>query len=126
MNLKPKTDQLRAHDFRPGQSGNPGGRPKKLPITDYLKIQLEQPIPPAMLNAMRESARSAFLEVYGPSPTFGQMLAFKLVQMAAKGNMLAMNTLLDRTEGKVTQKVSGEDGGPIEFIVRRVGTSGNP
>src|ERR1700723_1494980 len=98
--------------WKPGQSGNPGGRPKRLKVTDYVAEQLDGPIPEAMLGAMKEGARAVFFEVYGQNPTFGQMIAFKLVQMSAKGDMFAMRELLDRVEGKVPQKadlnLSGE------------------
>lgn len=101
---QPKTDQIEAYKWKPGQSGNPGGRPKKNPITDYLRQQLEDKIPQSMMDAMKEGPRAVFTEIYGPEPTFGQMIAFKLVQTSAKGDMFAMRELLDRVEGKVVQK----------------------
>jgi hypothetical protein len=109
-NLKP---------FKPGESGNPSGRPKKQPLTDYLKAQLEQEIPQSMLDAMKEGLRQVFLEVYGPNPTFGQMIAFKLVAMSAKGDVMAMRELLDRVEGKVAQKtqLTGLDDGPVQASI---------
>jgi hypothetical protein len=109
-NLKP---------FKPGESGNPSGRPKRQPLTDYLKEQLEKEIPQSMLDAMKEGLRTVFFEVYGPKPTFGQMIAFKLVQMSAKGDVIAMRELLDRVEGKVTQKtqLAGLDDGPVQTTI---------
>jgi hypothetical protein len=106
-NLKP---------FKPGESGNPGGRPKRNPLTDYLKEQLEQEIPQSMLDAMKDGPRLVFLEVYGDKPTFGQMIAFKLVAMSAKGDVMAIRELLDRVEGKVAQKtqLTGLDDAPIQ------------
>jgi hypothetical protein len=106
-NLKP---------FKPGESGNPGGRPKRQPLTDYLKEQLEQEIPQSMLDAMKEVPRQVFLDVYVAKPTFGQMIAFKLVAMSAKGDVMAMRELLDRVEGKVAQKtqLTGLDDAPIQ------------
>lgn len=121
-----KPENLIAHQFKPGESGNPGGRPKKRPVTEYLLEQLESAIPQSMLDAMKDGPRAVFLEIYGPNPTFGQMIAFKLVQMCAKGDVFAMRELMDRVEGKVTQKmnVAGEEGGPIIFKVTRVGCQG--
>ena len=123
INLKP---------FKPGESGNPSGRPKRQPLTDYLKEQLEQKIPQSMLDAMKEGARAVFIEVYGPTPTFGQMIAFKLVAMSAKGDVIAMRELLDRVEGRVAQKtqLTGLDDEPIQAaitvtFVRPNGHSGN-
>jgi hypothetical protein len=111
-------NSLAPHQFKPGQSGNPGGRPKKLPITDYVIWQLEKPIP----AAMKEKLPPLFTEVCGEDATFGQMLAFKLVAEAAKGDMKAMNAILDRAEGKVRQNVglSGPDEDALTFRVIRV------
>lgn len=116
---QPKTEQIEAYKWKPGQSGNPEGRPKKQPITDYLKGQLEELIPLTMLDAMKEGARTVFTEIYGDRPTFGQMIAFKLVQTSAKGDMMAMRELLDRVEGKVAQKtqLTGADDGPIQAAI---------
>lgn len=121
---KGRVENLVPYQFKPGASGNPTGRPKKSPVTDHLRDQLEGPIPQAMLDAMKEGMRAVFFEVYGPNPTFGQMIAFKLVAMSAKGDIFAIKELLDRVEGKVSQKValSGEDGGPMRFVVTRAGS----
>jgi Family of unknown function (DUF5681) len=114
---------IAAYQFKPGESGNPSGRPKRLPVTDYLREQLEGTIPKAMLEAMKEGARQVFFEIYGPEPTFGQMIAFKLVQMSAKGDLFAIREVLERVEGKVAQKttLTGEDDGPVQFVVTRAG-----
>jgi hypothetical protein len=106
--------------WRPGQSGNPGGRPKKSPVTDHVREQLDKPIP----EAMRGKLPPIFTEIYGPDATFGQMIAFKLIASSAKGDIFAMKELLDRVEGKVSQshKLAGEDGGPIQFTVTRAGS----
>ncbi len=108
--MNPKGNPSTLKPFKPGQSGNPSGRPKGKSVTDYVREQLDGPIPRSMLEAMKEPARTIFFEVYGAKPTFGQMLAFRLVQLSAKGDMMAMRELLDRSEGKVINKVdvSGE------------------
>ena len=107
------------HRFQPGTSGNPGGRPKKLPITDYLLTQLGMPIP----AGTKEKLPAMFAELYGEGATFGQLLAFNAIQEAAMGNVKALGTILDRVEGKVsrTTKLEGEVGGPIVFTLSRVG-----
>src|SRR6201987_3278571 len=35
------SEHLAQYKFQPGQSGNPAGRPKKLPITDAIRAELE-------------------------------------------------------------------------------------
>ncbi len=106
------------HRFQPGQSGNPGGRPKKQPVTDHLRSQLEQRIP----ESMEAKLPPFFVEMYGAEATFGQLLAFKMVTKAANGDMRAIREVLDRVEGKVANKIAGGDGdGPVEFqVIRRV------
>lgn len=95
------------YQFKPGQSGNPGGRPRKQPITEYLIDQLDQPIP----ETMKTQLSPIFVEVYGTEATFGQVLAFKLVTQGLRGDMQAAREILDRVEGKVTKKV--EHGGRL-------------
>lgn len=109
---------LAAHRFQPGQSGNPGGRPKKLPITDYVRNQLDQRIP----ETMRDRLPPFFLDVYGRDATFGHLVAFKMIAKAWAGDLGAIREVLDRVEGKVAHKVAGGDGtGPVEFnVIRRV------
>ena len=37
-----QTARLKPYQFKPGQSGNPGGEQKKLPITTALRRELEK------------------------------------------------------------------------------------
>jgi len=93
-NLKP---------FEKGQSGNPAGRPKKLPELDKLLADV--------LGEEKDgiSAADAILK--------------KLRQMATQGNLRAAEILLDRAYGKPKQahEVFGQDGaalfgGSVNFI----------
>lgn len=99
--------------FQPGQSGNPGGRPKKSPVTDALRELVERSAVP------RKKA-----------PTIAGRLAQELLRQALKGKMAPIVEVIDRIEGKARQRVeaSGPEGGPIplelpgtrEEIERRV------
>jgi len=101
------------HQYKPGQSGNPGGSPKKQPVTDYLIDQLDQPLP----DSMKEKLSPIFVEVYGTEATFGQLLAFKLVAQGLKGDMQAAKEILDRVEGKVAKKVDHSGRITLEDLV---------
>jgi hypothetical protein len=90
--------------FKPGQSGNPRGRPPK---------------PLALTTAIVQALRAK-----GPDGlTYRRRIARKLVELADQGNMQAILALLDRIDGKVVEKreVSGPDGAPLELrIVERI------
>lgn len=91
QNLKP---------FKPGQSGNPKGRPKGslnwgTLFTRALKYKVDAKDP-----RTQEQRRMRLSEV----------TVLATIQAAAKGNVKAMGLICDRTEGKVTQPM--ELGGP--------------
>lgn len=70
--------------FKPGQSGNPRGRPKKAKGVDTI-------IREQMLQSITVHTAA------GPKRmTRAEALIVKAVEMAAKGNFRALNTLLDR------------------------------
>lgn len=72
--------------FKPGQSGNPGGRPKKKPITELYE------------------------ELLG-DVDFMEGLKASLRGTVRKGNMamvLQLREMTDRVEGKVTQPIAAD------------------
>lgn len=72
--------------FKPGQSGNPGGRVKKKPMTELYE---------KLLN----------------DPDVMQKLESSLIQMLSKGNMatvLHLREMTDRVEGKVSQPIEAD------------------
>ena len=78
-NLKP---------WKPGQSGNPGGRPRRNPLTDELTQLLEQDAP----NAQGKS--------------WALVIAEALLQKARKGDVRAFSVLANRIEGKPHQSLA--------------------
>jgi Family of unknown function (DUF5681) len=66
--------------FRPGASGNPGGRPKQQPGTEALRVLL----------ADEKTAMA---------------LARAMIKRALKGNVRAFKEIMDRVEGKVANRV---------------------
>lgn len=75
--------------FKPGQSGNPAGRPKKRTLSEELRARLEEEYPD------RSDA------------TYGRMVAETLVDMAIKngGAIAAISEIFDRVEGRPRQSV---------------------
>jgi len=83
--------------WKPGQSGNPKGRP---PNTKYIS----------------ELAREKILTPcpYAPDKTWGEYLVERWLGQAVE-NPTFFKELMDRLEGKVLQPVGGEDGEPIKI-----------
>jgi hypothetical protein len=94
-----KTDNLKP--FKPGQCGNPKGRPKKLPEIDKL-----------------------LAEVLGEDEEHNEAKAIlkALVARAKKGDTRAAEILLDRAYGKAKQHISLESETVKTFTVK--GASG--
>lgn len=85
-------------EFKKGRSGNPAGRPKKLPGLDKLLADV--------LGEEKDGMTAA------------DAILRKLRQMATQGNLRAAEILLDRAYGKPTQRqeLSGPDGTPLFAI----------
>ena len=71
--------------FSKGQSGNPNGRPKKLPALDVI-----------MANVMGREKDGI---------TAAEAIIMKLREMATKGDIKAAQLLLDRGYGKAKQNI---------------------
>jgi hypothetical protein len=74
--------------FKPGQSGNPAGRPKSITLSEALRLELAKMLP----GDTHER-------------TFAEVIAQQLVRAAATGNILAAKEIADRTEGRPKQAV---------------------
>lgn len=74
--------------FQPGQSGNPGGRPKEKAFRMALKAEIE-----AHPNTLPEIAR-------------------KLIGKCRKGDLAAIREFADRIDGRVPQAIVGDDDHP--------------
>jgi hypothetical protein len=98
-------EHLKGFQWKPGQSGNPGGRPKKKLVDECLEELLEA--------ADSEHAKA---------------LAISLIAKALNGDTKAAQLVAERTQGKPSQKVevSGPDGGPMqgEFTIKFVESNG--
>jgi hypothetical protein len=92
----------RATQFRKGESGNPGGRPKTKPVSDALRLLL------ALEVAKYKKFRAK---------TQAQKIARRMIYDAAKGISTMVREVLDRTEGKVPLPITGGDE-PVEMNVR--------
>jgi uncharacterized protein DUF5681 len=85
--------------FKPGQSGNPGGRPKK-PLTDLLDRQLAQIDPGDKLGR-----------------SYAQLLIASVVKRATKKSDLLVKEIFDRMEGKVATPEPGKADTGVRVIL---------
>jgi len=95
---------MQAAQFQPGESGNPGGRPKKTPITDELRQLLDE-------------------EYLGTEKRFqgmsnARVLAMRMYELAIGGDLSTAKEIADRCEGRVVQRqeFGGPGGGAIPFV----------
>lgn len=84
--------------FEPGKSGNPGGRPKHKPFKEALLIE-----------ALAAERGDDCVAKKGS-------LRWNARQLLEKGEVAAIKEIADRLDGKVTQGISGPDGGPIQTV----------
>ncbi|HEY1649537.1 MAG TPA: DUF5681 domain-containing protein [Terracidiphilus sp.] len=93
--------EMKAKMWKPGQTGNPGGRPKKKLITEALENLLSE------IDPHDKKKR-----------TYARRIAQAMVdQVIKKGSVAAASEIADRVEGKVAmrQEHTGADGGPMVF-----------
>lgn len=81
-------------DFKPGQSGNPAGRPKGTPnvatrMRRFLELEMTAKNP---ITKTEESF------------TVAELMDLQIISKAVKGDIMAWEKINDRLEGKASQK----------------------
>lgn len=89
------------HRWKPGQSGNPKGRPKGRSITAVLRDMLDDDA----------------VDTQGKKQKVKRAVAGALLRRALGGDVKAIREVLDRTEGRVKEQheVSGPGGRPVQL-----------
>jgi hypothetical protein len=98
--------------FKPGQSGNPGGRPKKgFSIRDALRVMMGEEI----IIPGKDGKPDTVM-------TKGAIIASKLFQGAAQGDLTAIKMCIDNIDGPPAQgvEISGPEGAPLSIAVSYV------
>lgn len=97
--------------FKPGVSGNPGGRPKK-----------GASIAGALREAMAEVLTIPQSDGTMKTVTKAEFLSFKLFQLAATGDLPALKLCLEHVDGPPRQSVAltNEEGGPVQIDVSQM------
>lgn len=110
-------DKIKPYRFQPGQSGNPGGRPKKLLLTDAYRDILERPAVEVLSPELMGKVNAA------EDATVAEVIALQMAMAAIGGDVKAASQIGDRTEGKPAQTVtvrqdefSGKSDEELEFF----------
>jgi len=89
-----------AFRFKPGQSGNPGGRPRTAKLSEACRAKLASPVPGD------PEIRS-----------FADVITDKLALQALKGDIRAAQELADRAEGRPSQMAPPAEQSGVKYII---------
>ena len=89
-----------AHRFKPGQSGNPGGRPRTAKLSEACRAKLASPIPGDPENR-----------------SYAEAIADKLALQALKGDIRAAQELADRAEGRPSQMAPPAEYDGVKYVI---------
>lgn len=109
-------EALRAHAWKPGQSGNPNGRPRKLPLTDDLAKVMASPIP----NDIRAKLKKRGITI-PVGATYSFVIAQRLADRAVdEVHVPSVREIADRVEGKPTQRIEFEGSARRDVFIHLV------
>lgn len=104
-------ENLKPYRWQKGQpSPNPGGRPRKAPISDAYRHHVEAPLPEAFRAKLRLPKGARWADA----------MALGQLHSAVKGNTVAAKEIADRIEGRVRLPVAVETPEDGEICVRVV------
>jgi hypothetical protein len=97
------TPEMQAAQWKPGQSGNAGGRPKRNLITDELR---------GLLSELHPDQKKY------PGKTRARVIAERMLAQAEGHDLAAQREVLDRVEGRVAvrSELCGPEGGAIPWL----------
>ena len=97
--------------WKPGQSGNPSGRPRMQPISDRYAHIAEEKLPENIRKKLK----------LGPDATYGDAIALRTFQAALDGDIVATREIREAIEGKATIRM-GEEREPPQFDLSSIVT----
>lgn len=113
---KQRGNTTKLKPWKPGQSGNPKGRPPKPHcIPDILKAIGAQPLPKDLEAVLRKK-----MPGLPDKPTHIQALMVATYSRALAGQPWAVQFVAERTEGKSIQPVDLTTHEPVRILIERV------
>lgn len=117
-------EHLKPYQFKPGQSGNPAGRPPEAPaaLKNYTKKEIAEVLCRMMKMTVDELVRFS----KHPEATALEVIISSVIrECMKKGDFWALDKMLERVIGKVPlkQELTGADGAPFQpprLVVRRI------
>ena len=104
---KGRTENLRP-PWKPGESGNPSGRPKKRPLSDLYAEFAQRPVPEKLRRALG----------LAEGVTFAEAQTHSLFVAASSGNVRAAREIREAIEGRAGERSSDpERPQPVELRV---------
>jgi hypothetical protein len=88
------------YKWKPGQSGNPGGRPRKTSVSDAYARHIDSPLPDTIRLKLR----------LRKGATWADAMALGQLHSAVKGKTDAAREIADRLEGRARQPVDVSGG----------------
>lgn len=114
----PKVEPPKHSRFKPGQSGNPNGRPR---IPDGLRdaLALNKNILSRLINKYAQMTPAELKEVIkaGTAPSLEIIIASNLLKSATSGDGTGIGWMFDRSIGKVKDQL--EVSAPRPYIIER-------
>jgi hypothetical protein len=99
--VKQRANTGNLRPWRPGESGNRKGRPKKSDcLTDLLRTEIER------IDPDDKEGR-----------TWKELLVLATIKLALAGNSTAIKECWDRLDGKISQAVTGADGEALSGVI---------
>ena len=116
-----KTGGITGKGWKPGQSGNPAGRPKKISSWSEQAKELLQASEIDIGITLPDGQKKRLKLKVEDGKTILHAVIGSLILEALNGNIPAMRELADRTEGKPAQKLEVDTKElPQGFVTRRI------
>ena len=106
---------IEPYRFKPGQSGNPAGRPKKETPSETLRSMLNAGYGPDAVKQLQKTMPEPWRSK--AELTVQEIISWMILRRAMQTTGdVARREVFDRVEGRPTLKISGPQGGPIEVV----------